>query len=458
MRIILSRKGFDSSSGGKPSPIVGGRPMSLPIPATRNSRTTYADLGLGELVQSVTRGRYGPDSLCHADPHFQDGMCAFGQSGAAQGHLAKNGVGQGDVFLFFGLFADEETGERHHRIFGYMTVEAVLHLGEDPDPNLVPLFAPDHPHFIGARDRNNTVYIGPGATCCAAPPNLRLTRPGGPLGAWRVPVWLERLGLTYHGESWRWPEAGTLLAAARGQEFICDIGNDPIAEAWLAETVRAIEGENEHGGRGEAENGIVMALLRQPRLDDDEEQRDDPFWELGSFGVTGCHSRNLLNPRKAHELVGKRVAFAQGGPRGFKLIYLTPPVTVEYHAGNCELRWSPAEMPLAYESAPTLVDNAGYSDVPALLGELAGVARRTMVGRFASKFRSRRKPLSAKIACQLEQAIQDAIFGGAKQALRYIDCLPFPPPRVDDNRQATYQELLRRARGEPLAAQRKRCC
>lgn len=46
MRIIFSRKGFDTGSGGKPSPIVDGRPISLPIPATRNSRTTYAILAL----------------------------------------------------------------------------------------------------------------------------------------------------------------------------------------------------------------------------------------------------------------------------------------------------------------------------------------------------------------------------------------------------------------------------
>ena len=112
MRMILSRKGFDSSSGARPSPIMNGRPISLPIPATRNSRTTYRDLGLGDIVRSVTKGSYGPDSLCHADPQFHDGMCAFGQSGAAQGHLANNGVEPGDAFLFFGLFADEATGER----------------------------------------------------------------------------------------------------------------------------------------------------------------------------------------------------------------------------------------------------------------------------------------------------------------------------------------------------------
>ncbi len=32
MKIIISRKGFDSKYGGCPSPIIGNRPISLPIP------------------------------------------------------------------------------------------------------------------------------------------------------------------------------------------------------------------------------------------------------------------------------------------------------------------------------------------------------------------------------------------------------------------------------------------
>ncbi|CAI8922445.1 hypothetical protein EMIT0158MI4_310005 [Burkholderia ambifaria] len=33
---------------------------------------------------------------------------ALGQTGAAQGHLSNNGVGAGDVFLFFGWFRQVE--------------------------------------------------------------------------------------------------------------------------------------------------------------------------------------------------------------------------------------------------------------------------------------------------------------------------------------------------------------
>ena len=49
MRVILSRKGFDSGAGGVPSPIIDGRPVSMPIP--------QEDLGVGDVVERITRGR-----------------------------------------------------------------------------------------------------------------------------------------------------------------------------------------------------------------------------------------------------------------------------------------------------------------------------------------------------------------------------------------------------------------
>src|SRR4029450_11040295 len=91
MKIVFSRKGFDSGAGGAPSPIMEGRPISLPIPTPRRSLTTYAALGLGEIVEQVTKGRLSRSSLCHYDPMFEAGRCAFGQTGAAQSHLRNQG-------------------------------------------------------------------------------------------------------------------------------------------------------------------------------------------------------------------------------------------------------------------------------------------------------------------------------------------------------------------------------
>src|SRR5205814_8322552 len=56
-----------------------------------------------------------------------------------------------------------------------------------------------------------------------------------------------------------------------------------------------------------------------------------PLWEFGSFGCTGCHNRNLMNPNRLTELSGARLAFAQNGDLGIKLVHLTPPVSVVHH-------------------------------------------------------------------------------------------------------------------------------
>ena len=74
-----------------------------------------------------------------------------------------------------------------------------------------------------------------------------------------------------------------------------------------------------------------------------------------------------MNPRKVHELSGSLLAFAQGGDSEVRLVLVTPPVTMVHHGLFAEATWQPAEMPLAYRSAPVLVDNHGGSDAQALI-------------------------------------------------------------------------------------------
>lgn len=243
MRVVFSRKGFDGSAGGAPSPILDGRPVSLPIPAEGRSETRYADLGLGALVEAATRGRIAGDRLCHHDPMFEGTGCAFGQTGAAQTHLANRGVGVGDLFLFFGLFSTAEGRDRHHRLFGYLQVAAVVGLGAQPGAGTQPAgFSRRHPHTLGRWHANNTLYLGPGGVATTAPERLRLTRPGQPVSRWRIPPWLHDVGLSYHARPDRWAGDDTLTAAARGQEFVADIGTRADARQWCAQTVAAIRG------------------------------------------------------------------------------------------------------------------------------------------------------------------------------------------------------------------------
>lgn len=234
VKIVFSRKGFDSAAGGAPSPVADGRAVSLPIPARDRSATCYADLGLGGLVAAATGGRIAGADPCHADPMFAGGRCAFGQAGAAQAHLANNGVGAGDVFLFFGLFAGPGGADRHHRIFGWLRVGRVIALGPAPGARAQPEGFPlRHPHTIGAWPANNTLYLGAGAVCAGAPAALRLTTPGGPVSRWRIPPWLRAAGLTYHARPARWAAPGLLDTAPRGQEFVSEIGGNRAARDWL---------------------------------------------------------------------------------------------------------------------------------------------------------------------------------------------------------------------------------
>lgn len=234
MKVVFSRKGFDSAAGGVPSPIINGRPVSIPIPATRRSETTYGHLGLGNLVRIITKNRYTEKNLCHYDPMFHGDKCAFGQAGAAQGHLANNYVGVGDVFLFFGLFSEEDGSNRHHRIFGYLNVEDVLHLGANPTLKDQPWgFKIRHPHTIGEWNPNNTIYCGRGQTARTRDLELRLSVAGSQVSTWTVPSWLRDTGLTYHGKRERWSEPNILQVVGRGQEFITDITDNAEANAWL---------------------------------------------------------------------------------------------------------------------------------------------------------------------------------------------------------------------------------
>ena len=253
MRIIFSRKGFDSAAGGAPSPIVGGVPVSLPIPSGPSEPFRYADLShpqagpLAPLVEQASKGRITARHPAHADPVVIDGPSALGQQGAAQSHLLNQGVTTGDVFVFFGLFqskerhAPKEDQSPHHRIFGMLRVEDVIPLGETPnrhDPRLAPWS--HHPHVVRpAQQANNTLWVGTGLLARSAHPGLRLSLPGGSPSTWTIPSWLRRHGLSYHARPDRWTDT-TLRAVARGQEFVSHVGDDTHPQEWLVHLARLL--------------------------------------------------------------------------------------------------------------------------------------------------------------------------------------------------------------------------
>lgn len=198
---------------------------------------------------------------------------------------------------------------------------------------------------------------------------------------------------------------------------------------------------------------VIVVLLRRPSKASTE-RRDDPFWEMGSFGCTGCHSRNLMHPKRAHELNGSQLAFVQGGPLGFRLVYVTPKIWMEPSGKGVEARWSPSGMPLSYRFAPLVIDNKDNSDIPLLRSECRLVRRSSPVSRFASAFRSRRSPVAGEvgtaiIACYRKYRMASRI------AKTYADAMPNPPPILETNRKKRYEQI-RRSRRMPLACRSSR--
>jgi hypothetical protein len=135
---------------------------------------------------------------------------------------------------------------------------------------------------------------------------------------------------------------------------------------------------------------LFIVFLRRPGRKDG---RSDPYWEFGSFGCTGCHDDNLLNPEKDHVNTGDRLAFVQGGDEGCKLLLVTPPVQrVQHGTTGVELRWNRVTQPFRYNSkhAPVLAESGLVNTKLVELGKLVNGANRTTAqAKLASRFRSR---------------------------------------------------------------------
>ncbi len=204
---------------------------------------------------------------------------------------------------------------------------------------------------------------------------------------------------------------------------------------------------------------VFLVHLRRPvsASRNPNEQRDDPFYEFGSFGCTGCHSSNLLHPRHVDELEGSRLGFVQGGKSGSKLVYLTPPIHITVWGNRCEARWAPAEMPFKYAHAPVLVCNDGRSDFPLIEKLAASTANPTLEAGLCSRLRSRAKALEPELGKQVMAVYRKKRARTAPSAIAvtYEETLPYPPPKIDRNRKATYDRYVEMLVGKTRGA--KKC-
>lgn len=192
---------------------------------------------------------------------------------------------------------------------------------------------------------------------------------------------------------------------------------------------------------------VIVVHLRRPLKNRLDESRSDPFYEFGSFGCTRCHSTNLMHPGRIDELHRARLAFAQGGDAGFRLVHLTPPVDVKKHSDRCEVIWSPIVAPFSYSAAPLLVNQAGQSDFSELLDTIHNVNRVHWTERFSSAFRTRREPLPARVAEEMVRMFDGrrAVASQEMLAGSYTDTLPYCPNMPDQDREAKLNMLREEA-------------
>jgi len=298
MKIILSRKGFDSDYGGCASPIFpDGSMVSLPIPdnlASHKMSDIQCPFG-NHALEAITRDLVGtrrpehplgmggevhfdPYLRCKKSPPPADWLPAFGQDGTAQIHLANQQVEVGDLFLFFGWFRRVEKGNGPdtkqqwqyvrgapdlHVFFGWLQVGKVITVGSRPTRDAYPAWLSDHPHIQDANrfGNQNTIYVAAhdlvidnkplglpgGGTFTQYADPLRLTHPDSPnRSVWKLPRWFmpsARTGkptLSFHPhECWevepQRPQQVKLNSRARGQEFVLDGANLQEQRDWLSQ-------------------------------------------------------------------------------------------------------------------------------------------------------------------------------------------------------------------------------
>lgn len=224
MKIILSRKGFDSSiqGGGNSSVIYEDQFYPIPIPEAETS-IRYADLEFQDttylrLMKDLKISQF---TECHFDPFLSEKYLppalsnwkkSLGQSGTALTVLENSDIGVGDLFIFFGWFKKVEkkkgkysftkmenyTRKGIHVIYGYLQV------GEEPvylkdSEKVPPTWIETHPHYKFRDDyaQNNAIYIArdtfsenekkPGAGIFHFNDELILTEPNSNRSKWLLP-------------------------------------------------------------------------------------------------------------------------------------------------------------------------------------------------------------------------------------------------------------------------------
>lgn len=182
MKIIISRKGFDSANGGIVSPIFeDGTMISFPIPskdADKYNELSYNGESYAKILSDL---KYKGPETCHVDPDLsidrrrtliKDWKPIFGQINSSANYLLNNvKVEVGDIFLFFGNFHKvkkengkykyvKKTGDFYNDcdlqvIWGYLQIGEIITSSKEQEKFNW------HPHSIKSRTKesSNVMFI-----------------------------------------------------------------------------------------------------------------------------------------------------------------------------------------------------------------------------------------------------------------------------------------------------------
>jgi len=278
MKVVLSRKGFDSERGGYPSPIMpDGSLISLPIPQNSDN-IKYSELDYSEnfsyfdimkqlrpwIKRPENKEKLTPDTTCHLDPDLDkdilprppDWKPIFGQINTAQTHLDNRGIEEEDLFLFFGTFRrteyDDEVNLQFmtdasevHLIFGYLQVGEILSLN---DSSSIRDWMKYHPHTNHHRlmGENNTMYVARdkltfdpdknGGGVFSFDEKLVLTKKGMSKSKWDLNPIFKDVNITYHSKA-SWKE-DYFQSTHKGQEFVIECNQD--VEEHITDLIKSL--------------------------------------------------------------------------------------------------------------------------------------------------------------------------------------------------------------------------
>ena len=288
-KVILSRKGFDTSTGGIPSWIYRGKTFSIPIPEA-GSGIFYNQLHFDnehsylDVMRDLGVKCY---SEAHLDPDIKKGIlrnrhenwrAAFGQHGAALSHLLQSAfsVNKGDLFLYFGWFKEIELKNGKfryvknapdlHLLYGWLEICEII----EASILKCPEFLLSHPHIIFKNEYgrgSNCIFTATeksswftgkngehivGAGNFNYHPELILSyQEGKPYkrSLWQLPACFFRNNkclLSYHENREGIPISGKknrklLQSVARGQEFIAPVNAGIIK--WIKSLSNYIDHE-----------------------------------------------------------------------------------------------------------------------------------------------------------------------------------------------------------------------